>query len=119
VEQEINGVSGVSRSKRFRVFHVTSQGTREDARKSGGGTKHQFAKTPHKVKFVLAPGNARAECLECSFVVSSGSKPRLVIYNAEIHGQITELDCDGSKVEAVKRVIAGIRNGSLRGKDLR
>jgi len=108
----------VSRSKRFRVFHVTSQGTREDARKSGGGTKHRVAKTPHKVKFVLAPGNAKAECLECSFAVSSGSKPRLVIYNAEVHGQITELDCDVGRVEAVKRVIAGIRSGTIRGRDL-
>lgn len=108
----------MSRSKRFRVFHVTSQGTREDARKSGGGTKHQVAKTPHRVKFTLALGDAKAECLECPFAISSGSKPRLVIYNAEVHGQITEIDCDVSRVEAVKRVIAGIRNGTIRGKDL-
>ena len=80
--------------------------------------KHRAVKMPHKVKFLLAPGNAKAECLECSFAVSSESKPRLIIYNAEVHGQITELDCDLSKVEAVKRVIAGIRSGSIRGKDL-
>lgn len=108
----------MSRSNRFRVFHVTSQGTREAARKGRGEKGKRITKTPHKVKFTLEPGNASAECLECDFKLAPSPKPRLVIYNAEMHGQITEVSCDQSGEKAIFDFITKIRAGTVRAKDL-
>ena len=108
----------MSRSKRFRVFHVTSRGTREAARKNGKESETRIERKPHKVKFKLEPGKAGAECLECDFKLGPSPKPRHVIYNAEMHGQITELVCDESAELAISYFISGIRDGTIRGRDL-
>lgn len=68
--------------------------------------------------FTLEPGVARAECLECDFKLGLSPKPRHEIYNAEMHGQITEVVCDASAELAISYFISGIRDGTIRGRDL-
>lgn len=70
------------------------------------------------MKFTLEPGSARADCLECNFRLGPSPKPRHVIYNAEMHGQITEVVCDVSAELAISYFIEGIRDGTIRGRDL-
>ena len=107
----------MSRSKRFRVFHVTSNENREFARRGvsarsrGPAPKKHVPGTKHKLKVTVIPEKTSAVCLECSFKIDPSRKFQFVIFDAESHGQIAELDCAKQDERLLLSLIKDIRSG--------
>lgn len=59
------------------------------------------------------PGKSRAECLECGFKISPRSEFQFVIFDAERHGRITQLDCSKRDEAMLITMIKGIREGTI------
>ena len=114
----------MSRSKRFRVAHVTSDGNRAfarqnvDARIEGNAAREHISKTPHGLKVVVELNKTRAECLECDFRIEPGPRFQFVLFDAENHGRISELVCAQHDEKLVLSLIQSIRNGDICRDDL-
>lgn len=107
----------MSRSKRFRASHVTSDGNRALARQSNNaGFGHRVVRdhnprTPHGLKVVVELNKTRADCLECDFRIEPGPRFPLVLFDAESHGRISELVCAQRDEKLVLSLIQSIRSG--------
>jgi len=114
----------VSRSKRFRVSHVTSDGNRAfarqnvNARMDSDAVREHISKTPHGLKVVVELKKTRAECLECDFRIAPGPRFQFVLFDAENHGRISQLVCAQRDEKLVLSLIQSIRNGSVCRDDL-
>jgi hypothetical protein len=103
---------------------VTSDGNRAlarqnvNARMENGKTRRHISRTSHGLKVTVIPGKTRAECLECDFRIEPGPKFQLVLFDAESHGRICELDCDQDDLRRVFSIIESIRNGNVHRDDL-
>lgn len=104
----------MSRSKRFRVLYVTGSGSRGLARR---GVRFVSA-TSHKLRVVVEPEKTSAACLNCDFKIVSSHKCELVIFDAESHGQIVELDCSKQDQESLLLFIKDIRSGLVNRKSI-
>ena len=118
----------MSRSKRFRVSHVTSEGNRALARggvnshmKNEGNNKPPRKTSPvtsHELKIVIGPNKYTAECLDCDFESVSHSGFLPILFDAEDHGRITDLEGTDENKKAVQSWIRPIREGRFTRDDL-
>lgn len=118
----------MGRSKRYRIAQVTGEGNRAFARqdvnqrmeteRSNAALKKIVANTSHKIRVVNERGKTRAECLDCSFNIAPRSAFQLVLFDAEEHGRISQLDCAKKHEMIIKSWISAIRNGSIVRSDL-
>jgi len=76
------------------------------------------ANTSHAIKVINERGKTRAECLDCDFNIAPRSAFQLVLFDAEDHGQISQLDCAKEHEMIIKSWISAIRNGSVKRSDL-
>lgn len=110
----------MSRSKRFRVFHVTSDGNRATAGRTGGRgrTGKHVPKTQHRVRVTIRNNEATAKCLDCSFKTSPSLRTHLVVFDAETHGRVTDVVCGKQDEQMIISLIRDIRSGGIQGDDL-
>jgi len=110
----------MSHSKRFRVFHVTSDGNRAIAVRTGGRgrTGKHSSKSQHRVRITIRHNEAIAKCLECSFKTSPSLRTHLVVFDAEMHGRVTDVVCGQQDERMIISLIRDIRNGGIQQDDL-
>ena len=123
IQSLLDKVTVMSRSKRFRVSHVTSEGNRALARsdidsqiKKGHDNKPPRKNTPdtsHEVKIVIARKKYTAKCLNCDFESVSHSGFLAILFDAEDHGRITELEGSEEHKKVVQSWIGPIREGQI------
>ena len=68
-------------------------------------------KTLHKLKVVIERNKYTAKCFDCDFKVESNSGFLPILFDAEDHGQITQLDCPSEHKAVVLSWIRSIRKG--------
>ena len=67
--------------------------------------------TLHKLKIVIERNKYTANCFDCDFKVESNSGFLPILFDAEDHGQITQLDCPSEHKAVVLSWIRSIRKG--------
>ena len=67
--------------------------------------------TLHKLKIVIERNKYTAKCFDCDFKVESNSGFLPILFDAEDHGQITQLDCPSEHKAVVLSWIRSIRKG--------
>ncbi len=118
----------MSRSKRFRVSFVTSEGNRAFARRDVNSrmeteqnteaSRDSSASTSHELKVTVERGKTRAECLNCNFKIAPKSAFGPVLFDCEDHGRISQLDCTKEHENVLRSWISAIRKGSVTRSDL-
>ena len=113
----------MGRSKRFKVSHVTSEGNRALARggvnsrmKNEGNNKPPRKTNPetsHELKIVIERNKYTAECLDCHFESVSHSGFLPILFDAEDHGRITQLEGPDEHKKVVQSWIRPIREGQI------
>ena len=68
-------------------------------------------KTSHELKIVIERNKYTAKCFDCDFKVESNSGFLPILFDAEDHGQITQLDCPSEHKAVVLSWIRSIRKG--------
>ena len=113
----------MGRSKRFKVSHVTSEGNRALARggvnsrmKSEGSNKPPRKTSPetsHELKIIIERNKCTAKCLDCDFKAESGTGFGSVLFDAEDHGRITQLEGPDERKKIIQSWIRPIREGQI------
>jgi len=118
----------MGRSKRFRVSHVTSEGNRALARsdinsrmKNEQDNKPPNNEPPRKtspetsdeLKIVIERNKYTAKCFDCDFKVESNSGFLPILFDAEDHGRITQLEGPDEHKKVVQSWIRPIREGQI------
>ena len=113
----------MGRSKRFKVSHVTSEGNRSLARggvnsriKNEGSNKPPRKTSPetsHELKIVIERNKYTAECLDCHFESVSHSGFLPILFDAEDHGRITQLEGADEQKKVIQSWIRPIREGQI------
>ena len=67
--------------------------------------------TLHKLKIVIERNKYTAKCFDCDFKVESNSGFLPILFDAEDHGQITQLDCPSEHKAVVLSWVGSIRKG--------
>ena len=111
----------MGRSRRFRVSYVTGDGNRALARsdinsrikneRNNEPPRKISPETLHKLKIVIERNKYTAKCFDCDFKVESNSGFLPILFDAEDHGQITQLDCPSEHKAVVLSWIRSIRKG--------
>lgn len=114
----------VGRSKRFKVSHIVGEGNRALARSditsqikneppNNKPRKINKPETSHELKIVIASKKYTAKCLNCDFESVSHSGFLAILFDAEDHGRITELEGSEEHKKVVKSWIGPIREGRI------
>ena len=111
----------MGRSRRFRFEHVTGEGNRALARsdidsqmknkQDNKPPRKTNPKTSHELKIVIERNKYTAKCLDCDFEVETNTGYSPILFDAEDHGRITQLDCPHEHKAGVLSWIRSIRNG--------
>ena len=102
---------------------MTSEGNRALARsdinsrmKSEGSNKPPRKTSPetsHELKIIIERNKCTAKCLDCDFKAESGTGFGSVLFDAEDHGRITQLEGPDEQKKVVQSWIRPIREGQI------
>ena len=113
----------MGRSRRFRVSYVTGDGNRALARsdinsrikneRNNEPPRKISPETLHKLKIVIERNKYTAKCFDCDFKVESNSGFLPILFDAEDHGRITQLEGADEQKKAIQSWIRPIREGQI------
>jgi hypothetical protein len=77
-----------------------------------------FPKTRHNGKVTVQREETRAECLQCDFRIAPSLRANLMVFDAEMHGKVTDVVCGEQHESMIISLIRDIWSGVIQREDL-